>query len=294
MEILKILAAPLIGAVIGYCTNYIAVKMLFRPLKPVKVFGKTLPFTPGIIPKRKPVLAHAIAQMVGTSLVGEEEIAAALSSDGMKDAVVTGIAAAVETAVMDNTVKENGLLLLEEEQYEEKKEQAAAAVTNKIVTSIASIDLTELIVREGTAAIRGKGGMLAMFVNEDTIRGFAGPIGDRVGAYLDQEGRAFIQEKVAGEFKEAEDKTLASLLSLEDMDALKSKIEVMYDGLVAKEAKRIASAFDICGIVETKINEMDVKELEQLIMSVMKNELGMIVNLGALIGFVLGLFNLFF
>ena len=39
---------------------------------------------------------------------------------------------------------------------------------------------------------------------------------------------------------------------------------------------------------------MDVRELEQLIMSVMKHELAVIVNLGALIGFVLGLFNLFF
>ncbi len=37
---------PLIGAAIGYVTNWIAVKMLFRPLKPIK-FGKlVLPFTP--------------------------------------------------------------------------------------------------------------------------------------------------------------------------------------------------------------------------------------------------------
>ena len=37
---------------------------------------------------------------------------------------------------------------------------------------------------------------------------------------------------------------------------------------------------------------LDVKELEVLILSVMKHELGMIVNLGALIGFILGLVNL--
>ena len=37
MEILRMLAGPLIGAVIGYCTNYIAVKMLFRPYHPVKL-----------------------------------------------------------------------------------------------------------------------------------------------------------------------------------------------------------------------------------------------------------------
>ena len=44
--------------------------------------------------------------------------------------------------------------------------------------------------------------------------------------------------------------------------------------------------------MEDKIVSMDVKELEVLILSVMKHELGMIVNLGALIGFILGLVNL--
>ena len=59
-QILHYIAGPLIGALIGYCTNYIAVKMLFHPHHEVKVFGHTLPFTPGGIPKNKPRLAHAI------------------------------------------------------------------------------------------------------------------------------------------------------------------------------------------------------------------------------------------
>ena len=74
MEILRMLAGPLIGAVIGYCTNYIAVKMLFRPYHPVKLCGRTLPFTPGIIPKRQPDLAKAVGKAVGENLFGEEEI----------------------------------------------------------------------------------------------------------------------------------------------------------------------------------------------------------------------------
>ena len=38
MNFLRLLAGPLIGAVIGYCTNYIAVKMLFRPLYPCLLY----------------------------------------------------------------------------------------------------------------------------------------------------------------------------------------------------------------------------------------------------------------
>ena len=48
MHILKVLSGPLIGAVIGYFTNYLAVKMLFRPLHPVKIGNWTLPFTPAL------------------------------------------------------------------------------------------------------------------------------------------------------------------------------------------------------------------------------------------------------
>ena len=66
---LKILAGPLLGAVIGYLTNLIAVKMLFRPKK-AKYIGKLrLPFTPGLIPKRKSALARALGNAVATRLV---------------------------------------------------------------------------------------------------------------------------------------------------------------------------------------------------------------------------------
>ena len=63
--ILHYASGPIIGAIIGYITNFIAVKMLFHPYKPIKIFGFTLPFTPGIIPKRKPKLAKAISRAVG-------------------------------------------------------------------------------------------------------------------------------------------------------------------------------------------------------------------------------------
>ena len=57
---LTIIAGPLIGAVIGYFTNYLAVKMLFRPRREIKIGSKTLPFTPGVIQKGKPRLARCL------------------------------------------------------------------------------------------------------------------------------------------------------------------------------------------------------------------------------------------
>ena len=69
MDWIQILAGPVIGAVIGYFTNYIAVKMMFRPLKPIKFKNYTLPFTPGIIPKGKDRLAKALGEAVGENLL---------------------------------------------------------------------------------------------------------------------------------------------------------------------------------------------------------------------------------
>jgi len=65
---------PILGAVIGYVTNAIAIKMLFRPLRPVRVLGLTLPFTPGIIPRRRKELAESIGRMVSRELLTEESL----------------------------------------------------------------------------------------------------------------------------------------------------------------------------------------------------------------------------
>ena len=53
------------------------------------------------------------------------------------------------------------------------------------------------------------------------------------------------------------------------------------------------SHLNIASVIETKINDMSVEELEKLVLSVMKNELNMIVSLGAVIGFVIGFINVF-
>ncbi|OQY17136.1 MAG: hypothetical protein B6I36_09400 [Desulfobacteraceae bacterium 4572_35.1] len=60
---------PLLGAIIGYVTNYIAIRMLFRPLRPWHIFGLRLPLTPGIIPSQRHKLATKMGEMVGSHLL---------------------------------------------------------------------------------------------------------------------------------------------------------------------------------------------------------------------------------
>jgi len=75
----SLLLFPVIGAIIGAVTNQIAIKMLFRPYAPVRVFGWRLWFTPGVIPAQRHVIASNIATTFEEQLLGAGEIHAALT-----------------------------------------------------------------------------------------------------------------------------------------------------------------------------------------------------------------------
>ena len=62
-----------VGASIGYITNYIAIKMLFRPYKAVKI-GNITVFPQGIIPKEKKTLAKKVGEVVRDYILSEDEI----------------------------------------------------------------------------------------------------------------------------------------------------------------------------------------------------------------------------
>ncbi|MGX2958850.1 DUF445 domain-containing protein [Peribacillus sp. JNUCC 23] len=72
--LLTIIFMVLIGAIIGGSTNYLAIKMLFHPYKAVYLFGKRLPFTPGLLPKRQEELATQLGKVVVDHLLTPKSI----------------------------------------------------------------------------------------------------------------------------------------------------------------------------------------------------------------------------
>jgi len=63
---------PLIGGIIGLGTNWIAVKMIFRPVQPWRLFW-LFPIQ-GLVPRRQRELARSIGAVVGTHLVEHKDI----------------------------------------------------------------------------------------------------------------------------------------------------------------------------------------------------------------------------
>ncbi|TFD96958.1 DUF445 domain-containing protein [Jeotgalibacillus salarius] len=73
---LLLLIMMTVGAVIGGFTNSLAIKMLFRPYKPVYIGKWRVPFTPGLIPKRREELARQLGLMVVNHLLTAESLKA--------------------------------------------------------------------------------------------------------------------------------------------------------------------------------------------------------------------------
>jgi uncharacterized membrane protein YheB (UPF0754 family) len=67
-------APPIVGGVIGYFTNDIAIKMLFRPYKARYLGGRQIPFTPGLIPRNQERLAKRVSDTIMGSLLTPEEL----------------------------------------------------------------------------------------------------------------------------------------------------------------------------------------------------------------------------
>jgi uncharacterized membrane-anchored protein YjiN (DUF445 family) len=281
LKIVSVLAGPVVGAIIGIFTNYIAVKMLFRPYREKRIGKFKIPFTPGIIPRRQPALAAALGRMVSEKLVREEDLKRALLSDELTNTVVNSILSLPP-------LRESGKLLVGET-YDVQRDKLLTLLVDKIVTGIAGLDLAEILKREGAgiaAGISQKNPLIGMFLNEGTISAVATPLSDRILAFLEGDGKLKLREILDNEAAKLEEKPIGEMFgSREDLQPLLASV---YRKLVSEHADSIAARFHIADIVEERVRAMPPEDLEKLILSVMKKELNDVIRLGAVIGFVMG------
>ena len=80
---LSFLFGPLVGAFVGYVTNDVAIRLLFKPHQPKYLFGRQLPFTPGLIPKERGRIAEAVGSSISENLMNKEVLEKNLLSEDM-------------------------------------------------------------------------------------------------------------------------------------------------------------------------------------------------------------------
>ncbi|HDX9624994.1 TPA: DUF445 domain-containing protein [Bacillus anthracis] len=85
---LSMLTTTGLGAIIGGFTNHLAIKMLFRPHHPMYIGKFQVPFTPGLIPKRRNELAVQLGKMVVEHLLTPEGIGKKLTNEEFQKGLI--------------------------------------------------------------------------------------------------------------------------------------------------------------------------------------------------------------
>ena len=189
-NIIRILILAVIGGLIGYITNVIAIKLIFRPINPIKIPILNIEII-GMIPKRKTEIATNIAKVV------EEQF---ISIDEITDNIIT--------------------------------EQDKQHIIDYIKVRV------KLILSEKMTLI------------PSTIRNLV---------------QNYVSEIIEDEIREG--------------------IDELSEEMIIKTKNRI----NIKEIIEDKINELDLYELETIILQIVKNELRQIEVLGLILGFFIGI-----
>ena len=289
---LQNLTGPIIGSIIGYFTNYIAVKMLFYPRNEVRICGHKVPFTPGAIPKGKPRLAKTVGHVVANTLLTEEDIRQRILSPETEEAVMDKVMAELSNKIY----VEMGRVCANFEEYGALKRNLSDTFTDQIMDSIGKIDLKNTVVTEAGRVIKEKvnGTMLAMFLSDEMLNSFIQPVGVELENYIAENGRDFVQKEVNEKIMVFEQKSILDLCSEMNVaeEKIRNAVRSIYRSTSADAVNGVLKNMAISAMIEDKINDMKTEDLEKMVLTVMKKELDTIVNLGALIGFIMGSLNM--
>ena len=292
MEYLKYIMPPLIGAVIGYVTNWIAVKMMFRPLKEIKIGKFKLPFTPGIIPKNRKRIAKSIAIAINDNLLTNSDLTDKLMSNDIQDSIKEKVA---NFAMSDQILGDKILETVDGQKFNQIKGALTNKLSNSIYLSILEANVGEIVGEqvELAAAEKLKGSLLGIFGGNSIVSSVKAMAVARTNEYIEQNGQRIITELIDKKTSDILNTPICVLTDNLEIDLPEAVLSI-YKKFVQEKFEEIIKSINISQIIEDKINSMDVLEIEKLILSVMTKELNALVSLGAVIGFVLGLFNIFF
>lgn len=315
--------APLLGGVIGYITNDIAIRMLFHPHTAKYVFGIHIPFTPGIIPKEKGRIAEAIGGVISENLMNKEVLEKYLLSEDMIGKVRSAVEEFITTQQKNQetvacflghylskeeiaNIAQNINQSITKQTYEKLADSAVGEKVAHIaidhVAQKLTIDGAQELLSGIGGALGGLGGMAAGLFGGNIVAKFLGMLREpaenflakNINTMLRDNGEEIVSNMIGGEVDSFLNKPVCKSLEghEEQLAQAVNTVESIYRSIITEHLPKILDSIDISKIVRERINEMDVNETEKLIFQVMSKELKTIVWLGALLGLVMGSINI--
>jgi uncharacterized membrane protein YheB (UPF0754 family) len=307
--------------------------MLFRPHEAKYLFGRKIPFTPGIIPKEKGRLAASIGTTISANLMNQEVLEKHLLSKEMKDKILDAVLRFIEKQkTNDETLREFLSHYLLPQEIDDIAKSGGNDLTELIYTKLATSDvgndtahlavahvmkkmqhfgsgLGDKLADEGIGHGGGFGDMISrgidrLFGRSGTrftsqfINSLADPVekllAKNINEMLQKNSREIVGNLISTEADNLLSCRVSHLLEDKDDDLLRAKQSIfsMYEKIIREQLPKILRAVDISKVVESRINEMDMNEVEKIIFEVIDKELKAIVWFGALLGFIIGWMNL--
>ena len=284
----SLLFSILMGALIGFGTNTLAVEMLFRPFSP-KYIGKwRLPFTPGLIPKEQGRIAESLGELIEKELFSPKVVSDALNTPEAKAAIAGWLDQLFETAAAsDKTPRELLIETFGADEYIQKREDLSAFLCSFLVKKATEARLGESFARQlshRTDAI------LPFLPNGSLEDVYANTLGKLIDRELAKSLPEIVQNYVyaeAGAF-------LGSPLSVtmqkhgQELPKLKSTLMGLIHAAILGALPQLLGSGEIRRLVVKRINSLEPRELNTLLKDLMKKELHAIEWLGALLGGILG------
>ncbi|GHT82868.1 hypothetical protein FACS1894137_02630 [Spirochaetia bacterium] len=247
---------PLVGAVIGYVTNAVAIKMLFRPLTEVRFFGIRLPFTPGILPRQRHKLAENIGGIVERQLLTPEILMTRLLQEDVRNMLRDTIAGYMEKFLGGPESTKPLIAFLEKPAIRRQLEIHGRVFLNRAILKLNVFQRFFLSAGQFDKTLNDR----MPEIIDDLIRQVDEILRNRD---IQAEIRRFLTKEV----------------SERSLNALKEQITVLLRTL------------NIKALVSARIDSLDMLSVEHIVLDVMANQLKWINVFGAILGALIGLFQ---
>ncbi|MCQ2208264.1 MAG: DUF445 family protein, partial [Paludibacteraceae bacterium] len=288
---ISLIITPIAGAIIGYFTNDLAIKMLFHPYKPVFLFGHQLPFTPGLIPKEKDRMAASISQMISDKLMTEDVLRDNLLSDDVISKIESTISEFTSNLQEDQqSIREKAIAFVGEEDTASMENKVVESITDIVTDKLTNTGLGRQFADMAIDSFKDNAGFLEKIYISAKSNSLNQEIKEAIDDMLKVHARPMSNKMIKQSIGDFQSTPVSQLLAnkQDQMDAIKNGVIRLYKNTIVEKLPSIMETVNIQQMVENKIKEMDVKEMEDLIFGIMDKELKYIVWLGAVLGFLMG------
>jgi len=298
MFIPRAIIAPLVGGIIGYITNDLAIRMLFRPRKAMYIGRFHIPFTPGLIPRQQARIAKSIGDVVSTQLLNEETLRQTLLSRETLDMLRKKITIFLRTLSKDERtvselLKQPGIRDRVNLSVDELERKLTSALCAKIISARLGYTVVDSVIGNKIDFIT-QNKLFSMLIDNNAQGTIREKLAEKVNEIITEKAPEVSAQIVSHYRSEIMEARLCDLYARyqDKEEKITDAIVELYNSILGDNLSKLLKAINIEQIVVDKINALDAAELEATIFGIMKQELKAIVYLGAVLGFLMGFINL--